>query len=225
MREQRQWYDEDVDKVRRLIGEGRTVAQIAELLSRSPGSIKGCMSHHKIRMPNYTQGKRASEDDIRVIRQMVSEGSSTKEIGERLGRTRSSVIGIMHRNGIKSIYGPRRSKPPADPMRPTKFRTKPTKQTTPNIEIREKHVEPVEDFVVPEEERRGLVDRLDTQCCFPIGDPRSPGFHYCHHERIPGQQYCAHHMAVMYGKRKAQKMTGEKGETEPSSDQQCEVMV
>ncbi len=31
------------------------------------------------------------------------------------------------------------------------------------------------------------------QCHYPLGDPGSPGFHYCCASTIPGSIYCAHH--------------------------------
>jgi len=34
-----------------------------------------------------------------------------------------------------------------------------------------------------------MVDS-DRQCCWPIGDPGTPGFRFCEAERAPGKPYC-----------------------------------
>lgn len=37
-----------------------------------------------------------------------------------------------------------------------------------------------------------------TSCCFPIGEPRRPGFRFCEGVTVPGRPYCAEHVAVCY---------------------------
>jgi len=34
------------------------------------------------------------------------------------------------------------------------------------------------------------------QCRWPIGEPRTSGFHYCYHARVPGKSYCPEHEAA-----------------------------
>jgi GcrA cell cycle regulator len=33
------------------------------------------------------------------------------------------------------------------------------------------------------------------ECCWPIGEPRTPGFRYCDGPAVPGRSYCAEHHA------------------------------
>lgn len=49
------------------------------------------------------------------------------------------------------------------------------------------------DLVVPEDKRRSLLDLEHDSCRWPFGDPRTPGFHFCHHQKIPGSPYCEFH--------------------------------
>ena len=57
------------------------------------------------------------------------------------------------------------------------------------------HAEPAND-TTPEQEAprvRALPPQFD-QCCYPIGEPRTPGFHYCAAPVAqPGAVYCLEH--------------------------------
>ncbi len=35
-------------------------------------------------------------------------------------------------------------------------------------------------------------------CCWPIGDPRMPDFHFCTANAVPGKPYCSEHAAQAY---------------------------
>ncbi len=195
MRDQQQWTDEEVEIVRELFGKGATRDQVAERLRRSLGSVRGCMTTHGIRSLNGNKIRHFGSDEEDVVRRMAAEGASAREIAECLGRTRNSIIGFMNRMGIS---GRKRNVRTAQPQ-------KKRKQKQPRTTIKPSlHSGYVEAVIVPESERRGLLGRADNQCCFPIGDPLKKDFHYCNREREDGKSYCAHHGAVMHGKRKAQ---------------------
>lgn len=49
-----------------------------------------------------------TEEEDRLVRELWISGASAKEIGERLKRTRNSIIGYIHRH---AVVGPNRSKP------------------------------------------------------------------------------------------------------------------
>ena len=207
MRDQQQWTDEEVEIVRELFGNGATREQVAEKLSRSLGSVRGCMTTHGIRSLNGTQNRHFGSDEEDVVRRMAAEGASAREIAECLGRTRNSIIGYMNRMGIS---GRKRN------VRTVQLQKK-RKQKQPRTTIKpSRHSSYVEAVNVPEDERRGLIDRLDNQCCFPIGDPLKKDFHYCNRDREYGKSYCAHHGAVMHGKRKAQSRRVKQEMFEPS---------
>ncbi|MQR98381.1 GcrA family cell cycle regulator [Gluconobacter aidae] len=42
--------------------------------------------------------------------------------------------------------------------------------------------------------------RRGPSCCWPIGDPGTPGFHFCGATPLPGKPYCAEHAAIAYVK-------------------------
>lgn len=84
------------------------------------GSVKG---QRKSRWP---------EETIEEIRTMITKGKLTaKQVGDKLGVTRSTILGLMHRNGIpgsmnaargpqkpRAPKAPRQKAPPAAPERP-----------------------------------------------------------------------------------------------------------
>jgi hypothetical protein len=47
--------------------------------------------------------KHWTPDELEIVRKLAAEGKSASEIGHQVGRTRNSVIGVMHRNKVKSL--------------------------------------------------------------------------------------------------------------------------
>jgi GcrA cell cycle regulator len=37
-----------------------------------------------------------------------------------------------------------------------------------------------------------------TPCCWPIGEPGKPSFHFCNTASLPGKPYCDDHAAIAY---------------------------
>jgi GcrA cell cycle regulator len=37
-----------------------------------------------------------------------------------------------------------------------------------------------------------------TPCCWPIGEPGKPSFHFCNAAAVPGKPYCEEHAAIAY---------------------------
>ncbi|MFT8675441.1 MAG: GcrA family cell cycle regulator, partial [Acetobacter sp.] len=40
--------------------------------------------------------------------------------------------------------------------------------------------------------------RRGPSCCWPIGDPGTPGFHFCGATPLPGKPYCEEHAQIAY---------------------------
>lgn len=47
-------------------------------------------------------------------------------------------------------------------------------------------------------ERVTILTLGHGMCKWPIGDPRSPDFHFCGHAQMEGKVYCEHHCKVSY---------------------------
>jgi GcrA cell cycle regulator len=62
------------------------------------------------------------------------------------------------------------------------------------------HDEPEHD-TAPEQIRTPRVRALPPefgQCCYPIGEPRTPGFRYCTAPVAPGAVYCLEHWRLCH---------------------------
>ncbi|QQX91740.1 GcrA cell cycle regulator [Gluconobacter sphaericus] len=67
----------------------------------------------------------------------------------------------------------------------------------------EPRVAPVPRPVTPPRFSTAGIDRPTRRgpsCCWPIGDPGTPGFHFCGATPLPGKPYCAEHAAIAYVK-------------------------
>src|SRR5277367_81445 len=77
-------------------------------------------------MPHGTSGGEWSDDAIRRLRQLWTEGHSTSEIGRRLGVSKNAVVGKAHRLDLPGRPSPiRRGAQPTS--RPRSARPKPPK--------------------------------------------------------------------------------------------------
>ena len=139
-----------------------------------------------------------TEDRIQSLTELWLAGASARAIANHLGyTTRNAVIGKVHRLA-KTIDLSKRAKGGRQCMSGQRRRVRPPKPAEAAPPTLEEPFRTETDLIVPIEERRGLVDRHDNQCCWPMGEPRHPGFHYCHHKREFPSDYCAHHKQRMH---------------------------
>lgn len=143
-----------------------------------------------------------TDERVELLKKLWAEGLSASVCARRLGGFahcidggRSAVIGKVHRlklNGratnrvhrapVKRKPAPR---PPRKPMRvPTPLEVL-FKVEAPMI--------PVEEIFIPLDKRKGVLDLEPSDCRFPIGDPREPGFHFCGQPKAIGLSYCRAH--------------------------------
>lgn len=143
---------------------------------------------------------------IEEVKNLWAEGLSASLIGEKMGKTRNAVLAKVTRLRImgqlpdrqvpiiRSTRSDKRRAKPRDP-RPTPAPQPIAKLSPPpSTEVRDS---PIVELTVPMKERRGVEDLQLQQCRWPMGDPQSQGFHFCHHKREEGP-YCAHHKRIAF---------------------------
>lgn len=121
-----------------------------------------------------------TDEKIDELKRLWAQGLTTVEIGKALGVSKNAVVGKAHRLGLKSRPSPIRRgeddtpKPRAEPKR--KAAAKPPKVAK----------------VI------SVVDLTAHSCRWPIGDPKTPAFHFCGKRIVPGKPYCLDHCMVAY---------------------------
>ena len=160
------------------------------------------------------------DKDALIERMWKSREFSADDIAAKVGKSRSAVIGRLHRRGFNSSNGGtmmqlskaergRRSTimPPA--RAPAK---KPVQQKVWNHwgntpadaerKVVEPYREPPAGTHVPEVDPAKMVRTLDLEehhCRWPIGDPRdSDTFRHCGKDKVMGQSYCEAHARRAY---------------------------
>jgi GcrA cell cycle regulator len=139
---------------------------------------------------------------INRLRALWAEGHSTSEIGQRMGVTKNVICGKVHRLNLPPRPSPIRPSaglPSASALRMRRMRAEKNGLSAAQIEVR-RAAPPVPRIVAPRPPappppvRYGRV----SDCCWPIGEPRTPTFRFCEVPTLAGKSYCAQHHAIGY---------------------------
>jgi GcrA cell cycle regulator len=122
-------------------------------------------------------------DRVKTLMALWAEGIPTLEIGRRLGVTKNSVVGKVHRLGLPKRQSPINSLP----------RTPRVSKPTAPVRIRQQTVPISADMVKMEKLTVGM-------CKWPEGEPGHEDFRFCGQPAIEGKSYCAGHCARAYVK-------------------------
>ena len=118
------------------------------------------------------------EDKLNKLRKLWDEGLPITKIGNEIGVSRNAIAGKAHRMGL-----PKRNSPiskSGDPRKNQQYNNSETSKVLPlKIMLRD-------------------VEWSRNRCCWPIGDPKLPGFSFCGTSIIPGRPYCEEHSNLAY---------------------------
>jgi GcrA cell cycle regulator len=148
-----------------------------------------------------------NEETIARLRALWNEGHSTAEIGRRLGITKNAVVGKAHRLNLPARPSPiRRSSGEGRPPRRSVPRrvSGPTLATLATLApVARAPSGPAADAPKAQPLLRAVaaLPRTSTRlsaCCWPIGEPGTPSFHFCGDSAVTGKPYCAEHASIAY---------------------------
>ncbi len=111
-----------------------------------------------------------TEDKIKTLKKLWTSGASTAEIAKKLGISKNSVIGKVHRLELGARPSPIKKVAPVKKVKAAKQK----------------------------KERIGIMDLKMNTCRWPIGDPTDEDFHFCGENTVTGKPYCAEHCALAY---------------------------
>ena len=118
------------------------------------------------------------EKKLDKLKKLWDEGLPITKIGLELGVSRNAIAGKAHRLGL-----PKRNSPISKSGDPRK------NQDVSNFETNK---------VLPLKILLREVEWSRNRCCWPIGDPKLPGFVFCGTSIMPGRPYCEEHSILAY---------------------------
>jgi GcrA cell cycle regulator len=137
-----------------------------------------------------------TDEIIAKLQQLWTEGLSTAEIGRRLNISKNAVVGKAHRLNLPPRPSPIRRVEGAVPV-PRIVAPKRTQgPTLPPLAAVEEDAAPapVLRTIMPVVKQAPRI----TPCCWPIGEPGKPSFHFCGEAAAQGKPYCEDHAAIAY---------------------------
>ena len=118
------------------------------------------------------------EKQLVKLKKLWDEGLPITKIGFELGVSRNAIAGKAHRLGL-----PKRNSPISKSGDPRK------NQSVSNVETSKE---------LPLKILLREVEWSRNRCCWPIGDPKLPGFSFCGTSIMPGRPYCEEHSNLAY---------------------------
>ena len=118
------------------------------------------------------------EKNLDRLKKLWDEGLPITKIGLELGVSRNAIAGKAHRLGL-----PKRNSPISKSGEPRKNKSISDFETSKELPLK---------ILLRE------VEWSRNRCCWPIGDPKLPGFSFCGISIIPGRPYCEEHSNLAY---------------------------
>ena len=145
-----------------------------------------------------------TEDTISRLRALWTEGHSTAEIGRRLGITKNAVVGKAHRLKLAARPSPIRRAAGTPRASREVLPRRVSGPTLPSLATPVEAAPPPAVLPRPAPVLRAVptvrpASRMPA-CCWPIGEPGTPSFHFCSDPAMAGKPYCAPHASIAYVK-------------------------
>lgn len=149
-----------------------------------------------------------TDDAVRKLRQLWSEGHSTAEIGRRMGITKNAVVGKTHRLDLPGRPSPIRTGSSTHPRCARRRQPVPSlADTMPLASLRGANIPTaVEHLALLHAPMRHVAiapGRVGSHpCCWPIGEPGTPAFRFCDGPAPLDVPYCDDHARLAYKPRR-----------------------
>ena len=144
-----------------------------------------------------------TEEQVEKLRQMWEQGKTSNEIAKKLGVTKNSIVGKVHRLCLKARPSPIKSKEDKSENLTQQENYAAEETISANAMTEEKFVENEKAQSSAKNGKKvtrciKLTDLDSHTCRWPIGDPRDDDFCFCGRKVRAGQTYCDEHSQVAY---------------------------
>jgi len=176
------WTEETIDRLKMLWQQGLSTAEIGRQLSITKNAVVG--KAHRLSLPPRPS----------PIRKPKIGQPAPVEMPEASGPVVEAVPSeeVARADAKDTPVAEIVPMPVREPVVAETQRVKEAPVSAPVV--RPEAVRPALRSVPLEKPRRG------PSCCWPLGDPGTPGFHFCGAAPIPGKPYCQEHASIAYVK-------------------------
>ncbi|WP_025842196.1 GcrA family cell cycle regulator [Asaia platycodi] len=214
-----EWTDEIISRLQTLWQEGLSTAEIGRQLSITKNAVVG--KAHRLGLPPRPSPIRAT---AKPRKEVAAETPVSQDADETAGvasaAPQAATPGEAKISVAAAPAAPVKSVA-AEPVAPPAPKTEPVEKSaaSPISAVPDEGAsvaskpsptrKPAEAKTMsPDLMLRPLLRPLTTEtsprrgpaCCWPNGDPGTPGFHFCGAKPVPGKPYCAEHCAIAYVK-------------------------
>lgn len=190
-----EWTDEIIAQLKELWGEGLSTAEIGRRLSITKNAVVG-KAHRLGLPPRPSPIRRDGKPKTTATEKAEKPATPTAEAAPQ-----QSAPGT-HEASPAPVTA---TQPAAQPAAPV-ARTSPAAATPAREEVverKEKAPAAPKAAAKPKPTFRSVSDpepqkRRGPACCWPIGDPGTPGFRFCGATPLPGKPYCEEHAQIAY---------------------------
>ncbi len=150
-----------------------------------------------------------NDETIARIRELWGEGHSTAEIGRRMGISKNAVVGKAHRLNLPARPSPIRRGTGEKRVTARASIRRVTGPTLPALQSVQRLPPAASAGSPPPPKPPVMLRPVPSQprpagrisaCCWPLGEPGTPGFHFCGDPTMPAKPYCDEHAALAYVK-------------------------
>ncbi len=142
-----------------------------------------------------------SAEEIEAVVRLYASGISATAVGSQTGRSRNSVIGIIHRHAAHLKRGGAAPKPKTPKKPPLNAVGRGVGgMIKARVEAVRAYVAPVPPVVPSPATKCTLMELQAGMCKWPLGDPGTPDFGFCGStgDMHPNGVYCRHHARLAY---------------------------
>jgi GcrA cell cycle regulator len=142
-----------------------------------------------------------TEQMVEDLRQMWLEGLTANEIAKKLGVSKNSIVGKVHRLCLTARPSPIKKKEELKPETVAEILPETSQENLPEVEQEDiSHNADVYASKPVDIQGVKLVNLDSHTCRWPLGDPRDEDFCFCGKKVRAGQTYCDEHAAMAYVK-------------------------